>query len=54
MINFSQFKNDLIFNVLILKFILKTHGRNILPNIIYGLMFKKINYEKSSVSKDIK
>ena len=54
MINFSQLKNDIIFNELILKFILKTHGRNILPNIIYCLMFTKINYKKSSVSKDIK
>jgi len=54
MINFSQLKNDIFFNELILKFILKTRGRNILPNIIYCLMFKKINYKKSSVSKDIK
>ena len=54
MINFSQLKNDIIFNELILKFILKTHERNILPNIIYCFMFTKINYKKSSVSKDIK
>ena len=54
MINFSLVKNDIIFDELILKFILKTRGRNILPNIIYCLMFKKINYKKSSISKDIK
>jgi len=47
-------KNNFIFNELILNFILKTHGRNILSNIIYCLMFKKTNYKKSSVSKHIK
>ena len=41
MINFSLVKNDIIFDELILKFILKTRGRNILPNIIYCLMFTK-------------